>query len=146
MFSVRVCIFDRNRLGSEGKAREHRKGARPRSIRNQPFFYFYNIAELIKVYSQDLTWRVINHQYLAGSSVQETADALYVSVGWVKKIRGMYKRRGHVWGNRRAGPRKSTSKYIYTVGLGVSTGPCLPMGILVYKVMIQNTSRPRCPV
>ena len=56
----------------------------------------------------------------------------------------MYKRRGHVWGNRRAGhPRKLTSKYIYTVGLDVSTGVCLPMGILVYKVMIQNTSRPR---
>ena len=52
----------------------------------------------MKAYSQDLRWRVIYHQYLAGSSVQETADALYVSVGWVKKIRGMYKRRGHVWG------------------------------------------------
>ena len=86
-----------------------------------------------------------HHQYLAVSSVQETADALYVSVGWVsrslKKVRGMYKRRGHVWGNRRAGhPRKLTSKYKYTVGLDVSTGLCLPMGILVYKVMIQNTS------
>ena len=90
---------------------------------------------------------MIHHQYLAVSSVQVTADTLYVSVGWVsrslKKIRGMYKRGGHVWGNRRAGhPRKLTSKYIYTVGLGVSTGVCSPMGILVYKVIIQNTSRP----
>ena len=75
-FSIGIVLKVKARQESIGKERSHRPG----SIRNQPFFYFYNIAEQMKAYSQDLRWRVIYHQYLAGSSVQETADALYVSV------------------------------------------------------------------
>ena len=60
---------------------------------------------------------MVYHQQVGCSSVQKTADALYVScVGWVKKIRGIYERQGHVWDRRGPGRLiKLTSNYTVTL-------------------------------
>ena len=47
--------------------------------------------KMVKSYSSDLRWRVIFHKHIYGSTIQETAEALFVGKSFVKDIRRLYR-------------------------------------------------------
>ena len=67
-----------------------------------------------KAYSTDLRWRVIYHWQIYGSSIQETANQLFVSPFFVKKIRRLYRQTRNVSPRARPGElRILTCKYSF---------------------------------
>ena len=58
---------------------------------------------MVKNLSEDLRWRVIYHRYICGSSIEETAQSLFVSKRFVSNIRALYERTKEVKPTRRKG-------------------------------------------
>ena len=57
----------------------------------------------MKAFGEDFRWRVIYHQFLLGSSVELTANVLFVSKRFVDKVRRIYRQKGDVTRTRRRG-------------------------------------------
>ena len=60
-------------------------------------------TEMVKTLSKDLPWRVIYHRYINGSSIEDTAQSIFVSKRFVSNVRALYKRTKDVKTARRRG-------------------------------------------
>ena len=68
-------------------------------------------------YSEDLRWRVIYHSEFYGSSTEDTARALFVSVDFVRRMKRLFQNTGNVaWHPVGQRPRKLTGKQKRAVG------------------------------